>query len=280
MKSINYLLCGAIVFLAFCTSPKREIAENPETIEVEEEWVELFNGKDLTGWTPKISGYELGKNYKNTFRVENGILKASYDEYDTFKTEFGHLFYEKPYSHYRLRMEYRTVGEQTPGGQTWARLNSGVMLHSQSPESMEENQNFPISIEMQFLSAYDAEDRTTGNLATPGTHVEKDGELYTNHMWYSDSKHYRNDEWVSVEAVVLGDSIVHHIVEGDTVLTYRHPQIGGWELEDETGWVEDKTWVTEMNGTPLKEGYIALQAESHPVEFRKIEILDLSEEYK
>ena len=84
---------------------------------------------------------------------------------------------------------------------------------------------------------------------------------------------------VAVEAVVLGDSIIHHIVEGDTVLTYRQPEIGGWELETETGWVEDKSWVTQAKGTKLTEGYIALQGESHPVHFRKIELLDLSDEY-
>jgi hypothetical protein len=28
-------------------------------------------------------------------------------------------------------------------------------------------------------------------------------------------------------------------------------------------------------GTPLREGYIALQSESHPVEFRKVELLNL-----
>ena len=270
MRLAYFLLITFIGIITSCTSNK--------PVE-EEHWIPLFNGKDLTGWKVKISGYELGDNYNNTFRVEDGLLKVVYDEYDSFRGEFGHLFYEKPYSYYRLRVEYRTVGEQTPGGPTWAALNSGAMLHSQSPESMELNQNFPISVEMQFLCAYDTLDRTTCNLATPGTHVEKDGELYTDHMWYSNSIPIHNGEWVSVEAVVLGDSVIHYMVEGDTVLTYKHPQIGGWELDSETGWVEDKTWVKEMKGIPLKEGYIALQAESHPVEFRKVELLDLSDQF-
>lgn len=45
-------------------------------------------------------------------------------------------------------------------------------------------------------------------------------------------------------------------------------------MEEETGWVEDKTWVTQMVGAPLKEGYIALQAEGHPIHFRKVELLE------
>jgi len=246
---------------------------------IENQWISLFNGKDLDDWNIKISGYPLNENYKNTVRVEDGIMKISYDQYDQWNDEFAHIFYKQKFSHYRLRMEYKFVGEQVPGGQTWALLNSGVMLHSQSPESMELNQNFPVSVEMQFLSKVDTLDRSTGNLASPGTHVQYNDSLYTNHMLYSSGSVYPLEQWVAVEAVVLGDSIIHHIVEGDTVLTYRQPEIGGWELETETGWVEDKSWVTQAKGTKLTEGYIALQGESHPVHFRKIELLDLSDEY-
>jgi len=272
MKNLTPLVPFIILAITCCTPTQKE-KEAPE-------WIQLFNGKDLSGWKVKISGHELGDNYNHTFRVEDSLLKVSYDQYDSFRNEFGHLFYEKPFSFYRIRVEYRFVGEQTPGGPSWGELNSGVMLHSQSPESMEKNQNFPISIELQLLAAYDTLERTNANLATPGTHVVKDGELYTDHMMYSDSKPSYNGEWVTAEAIVLGDSIIHYLVGSDTVLTFTHPQIGGWELENEMGWVEDKTYVKKMKGAPLKEGYIALQAESHPVEFRKVELLDLSDEYK
>ncbi|MDH5609662.1 MAG: DUF1080 domain-containing protein, partial [Cyclobacteriaceae bacterium] len=242
----------------------------------EENWIQLFNGHDLTGWTIKISGHEAGENFKNTFVVADSILTVNYDEYEEWNNEFAHLFYEKPFSHYRLRIEYRFLGEQVPGAQTWARRNSGVMLHSQSAASMEKNQNFPVSVEMQFLARTETRDWTTCNLASPGTHVVVADTLYTDHMYYSASESFDMDEWVSVEAIVLGDSVIHYLVEGDTVLTYNQPQIGGWELDEETGWVADKTWVKQMQGTLLKEGYIALQAESHPVQFRKVELLDLS----
>jgi hypothetical protein len=271
MKNFK-ILSVLLLFLIAFTNCK----ENPKE---SENWISLFNGKDLTGWDIKISGHELTANYNNTIIVEDSIIKVNYAEYDTFTHEFGHLYYNKPFSHYRLKMEYRIFGELTPGSPYYAEANSGIMLHSQSAASQELNQNFPASIEFQFLSRIDSSDRATGNLANPGTHVVKDGKLWTDHMMYADGPTFE-DQWVSIEAVVLGDSIVHHIVEGDTVLTYTKPQIGGWEQEDETQWVEDKTWYIENLGKPLKEGYIALQAEGHPVWFRNIKLLDLSHQYK
>ena len=44
-------------------------------------WIPLFNGKDLQGWTPKITKHDFGDNYAETFRVENGVLKVAYDKY-------------------------------------------------------------------------------------------------------------------------------------------------------------------------------------------------------
>jgi hypothetical protein len=243
--------------------------------EPKEEWVSLFNGVNLDGWDIKISGHELNENFNNTFIVEDSIIKVNYMEYDTFTHEFGHLYYKTPYSHYRIRMDYRIFGELTPGSPYYAEANSGIMMHAQSAASQELNQNFPASIEFQFLSRIDSSRRATGNLATPGTHVILNDSLYTDHMMYSNGPTFE-DGWVHIEAIVLGDSIVHHVVEGDTVLTYCKPQIGGWEKEDQMQWVKDKTWFIKNLGKPLKSGYIALQAEGHPVWFKNIEILDLS----
>ncbi len=80
------------------------------------EWIQLFNGRDLEGWTPKFRGHELGENYLNTFRVEDGVLKVCYDQYETFDNKYGHLFYRETFSHYVLRVEYRVVGQQVAGG--------------------------------------------------------------------------------------------------------------------------------------------------------------------
>ena len=147
----------------------------------ETKWRPLFNGKDLSGWTPKIKGYALGDNHADTFRVEGGILEVRYDGYEEFGGRFGHLFYERPFSSYRLRVEYRFVGEQCPGGPGWAFRNSGVMLHGQSAASMGRDQEFPVSIEVQLLGGRAAGERPTANLCTPGTHVVLNGELCKRH---------------------------------------------------------------------------------------------------
>ena len=233
------------------------------------EWVQLFNGKDLSGWDIKISGYELNDNYKNTFRVEDGLLKVSYDEYEDFNGEFGHLFYQEKFSHYILRVEYRFVGEQVPGGPDWAFRNSGAMLHSQSAASMGLDQEFPVSIEAQFLGGRGEGERTTANLCTPGTHVVMDGELVTQHCVNASSKTYHGDQWVTIEMEVRGDELIRHVIDGETVIAYSQPQIGGEFVTDDFPLEE---------GTAVTEGYIALQAESHSIEFRKVELLDLSGE--
>jgi hypothetical protein len=232
-----------------------------------EEWIQLFNGKDLNDWDIKIKGYELNNNYENIFRVEDGIMKVRYEGIDTFRNEFGHIFYKDPFSHYKLRIEYRFVGEQVPGGPAWAYRNSGVMLHSQPAASMLLDQDFPVSVEAQFLGGNGTDERTTLNVCTPGTNIEMNGKLITQHCTNSSSKTYHGDVWVTAEFVVLGSEVIHHIIDGDTVLTYNKPQVGG---------AYEGYGVPE--GTLIDEGYICLQAESHPVEFRKVELLDLSKD--
>jgi hypothetical protein len=231
----------------------------------EEKWISLFNGKDLEGWTPKITGYDAGVNYADTFRVEDGVLKVRYDKYDKFDGKFGHLFYKQKFSHYRLRVEYRFVGEQPPGGPSWAFRNSGVMIHGQTPESMRKDQEFPVSIEVQYLGGDGKKKRSTGNVCSPGTHIVMGGKLIKQHCNDSTSKTYHGDQWVTVEAEVHGDGQIKHIVNGETVIEYEKPQL------DESD--KDAKALIKDGQTLLKEGTISLQAESHPIEFRKVEIL-------
>src|SRR6185312_5516163 len=187
-------------------------------------WISLFNGKDLEGWTPKVTGYASGENYADTFRVEDGLLKVSYAKYPKFEGKFGHLFSKQKFSHYRLRVEYRFVGDQCPGGPGWATRNSGVMLHCQPPETMAKDQDFPVSIEVQFLGGLGKGTRSTANLCTPGTHVVMNGELIKRHCTNSKSKTFDGDQWVTVEAEVHGDKTIKHFVNGEEVLTYEQPQ--------------------------------------------------------
>jgi hypothetical protein len=228
-------------------------------------WIRLFNGKDLDDWQIKFAGHPLGENFNNTFRVEDGKLVVRYDEWDSIRGEYGHIFYRTPYSSYKIRVEYRVVGKQVAGGPSWAYKNNGIMFHCQSPETMLLDQPFPVCVEAQLLGGDSVGERSTMNVCTPGTNIVYNGELFTPHCLSSSSKTYRGDEWVSVELVVLGSDHIYHIVEGDTVLSYSKPQIGG-ELPDGFPLIE---------GTLLESGYIALQAESHPFEFRKVELMDL-----
>ena len=252
-KSIFYLLLIIILFvdLVGCAQPK-------------DEWIQLFNGKDLTGWTPKIRGYPAGENFGNTFRVEDGIMKVSYDQYDKFDLRYGHLFYNEPFSDYIIRVEYRFVGEQCKDGQGWALRNSGIMVHGQTPESMDVNQNFPVSIEVQLLGGNGVDDRPNANLCTPGTNVVMDGELILRHCITSGSKTYHGDQWVTVETEVRGNEIIKHFVNGDLVLDYTKPQL------DERD--KDAKKLIVDGELMLFGGTISLQSESHPIEFRKVEL--------
>jgi len=236
----------------------------------EKRWIALFNGKDLDGWTPKIKGYAAGENYGDTFRVEDGVLKVSYDKYTKFDAKFGHLFYKTPFSNYRLRIEYRFVGQQCPGGPSWAFKNSGVMIHGQSPESMGKNQEFPVSIEVQFLGGNGRTKRPTANVCTPGTNIVMGGKLITQHCTDSKSKTYHGEEWVAVEVEVHGNGVIKHIVDGQTVLEYEKAQLDERDA-DGRRLIEDAKGDKMLGG-----GTISLQSESHPIEFRKVEILPLS----
>jgi hypothetical protein len=228
----------------------------------------MFNGKDLSKWKPKIRNHVAGDNFANTFRVEDGKIVVRYDGYDKFNERFGHLFYYKQFNAYRIRLEYRFVGDQAKEGPGWATRNSGIMVHGQTPESMGKDQDFPVSIEVQLLGGDGKNKRTTCNLCTPGTNVEMNGKLFTPHCINSKSETYHGDQWVKAEVLVLGDSVIKHFANGMEVLSYQKPQIGGGNVD-----AQEVKWG--VDGMLLKGGTISLQSESHPVEFKNIEILNL-----
>jgi hypothetical protein len=277
LKQLSTILASLLILLCIngCGNDPAGISKESS----KEEWVSLFNGKDLTGWDIKITSLPMGQDYKNTFRVEDSMLRIAYDQYTTFDNKFGHLYYQTPYSYYLLRFQYRFTGNQTPGGADWNVRNSGVMVHSQSARSMELNQDFPVSLEDQLLGGLGQGPRPTGNICTPGTQVHMQGTLRTDHCISSASKTYDGDQWVSGAILVLGDSVIKHIINDDTVLTYEKPEVGGGFVGKTHSWtqaniLDSAAWIAK-DATPLKEGYIALQAESHPIDFRRIELLNL-----
>lgn len=262
------MFAAALLIAASACAPEQDEAQSRND-PAKEEWVELFNGKDLEGWTPKIAHYEPGENFGNTFRVADGAIQVNYDRYTDFNDSFGHLFWKDKHSHYRLVVEYRFTGDwlhDTPG---WAYRNSGIMFHSQAPGTMLKEQNFPISLEAQFLGGLGEGERHTMSLCTPGTEAYQNGVMLPSHCTTSTSQTYDGDQWVTVEIEVHGGESVKHIVEGETVLEYQTPAIGG-------GTVDGFDPAMKPDGQALGEGYFALQSEGSPVEFRRVALLNLT----
>ena len=233
------------------------------------EWISLFNGQNLDNWQVKFTGQPLGVNFRDTFRVEDGLLSVSYENWDGFNNEFGHLFYDQVFSHYLLRVEYRFVGEQVNQGPPWAFRNNGMMLHSQDPRTMTLPQEFPVSIESQLLGGNGSDPRTTLNVCTPGTNMVMDNELITRHCTNSSSDTFHGDQWVTVELEVRGSESLVHRVNGETVFELQHIQLDPTDPDAQA-------LISKGSEIVLSEGYVAIQAESHPTQFRKIDLLPLS----
>ena len=256
-----------IISITFVVSAVLPVSAQHSSLK--KQWISLFNGKDIKDWVAKINHHEPGINYGNTFRVEDGIIKVRYNQYDSFNNQFGHLYYKQPFSYYHLVFEYRFTGEWRKDAPEYTNRNSGVMFHSQDPKTMPKDQDWPISIEFQLLAGLDdGKPRPTGNMCSPGTDVVFEGKIDSRHCINSTSKTYPLDVWVKGEIIVLGDSLITHIINGDTVLHYSKPQIGG-------GVVHNYDPKIKQDGKPLKEGFIALQSEGQPVDFRNIKLLDL-----
>jgi hypothetical protein len=250
-----------------CTLP---LLGGANSADATSDWVPLFNGKNLDGWTIKIAKHPLGENHAKTFQIEDGILKVSYDGYEKFDKQYGHLFTNIAYSHYIFRLEYRFTGKMMADAPNYVNLNSGVMIHAQSPQSMQFDQGFPCSLEMQFLADEGKGERSTANLCTPGTHVEMGGKLITQHIVKSSAPTFPAEEWVQAEVEVHGNEEIIHRINGVEVLRYQRPQLDP---------KNDNAPATDLllagSNLMLSYGHIALQAEGQPVWFRKIELKSL-----
>ena len=255
MKHSKYII--AFLFLA-CTGSHKAVTSN--------EWISLFNGKDINDWIVKVHHHDVGINFGNTFRVEDGMIKVRYDQYGDFNNQFAHLYFKEPFSHYHLKLDYHFTGTLQKGAPSYTLLNSGVMFHSQDPRTMLKEQDWPISVEMQFLAGLgDGKPRPTGNMCSPGTEIVYKGSKYNGHCLNSTSKTYDKEEWVHAELIVLGDSLITHIINGDTVLQYSKPSMGG-------GVANGYDSTIFKPGQPLTSGYIALQSEGQPIDFKNIQL--------
>ena len=229
-------------------------------------WRPLFNGRDLEGWTYKETGSELGVDPSGTVKVEDGVIRMDYADWDRFNGRFGHLHHAVPFDRYRIRVVYRFTGNQCTGGPGWAFRNSGIMIHGQDPATMRKDQDFPVSIEVQLLGGPGSGKRPTANLCTPGTNVEMNGKLHTGHCKNSESPTFHGDQWVTAEVEVLGNDSIVHYVNGEEVMRYERPQLDPRDPDA-------SSLMQQRNGeVMLDRGWISIQGESHPVEFKSIEL--------
>lgn len=238
-------------------------------------WQPLFDGHSLDGWIPKINHHPVGDNVHRTFEAENGILHVRYDRYPSFFDQFAHLTYRHPFSSYRLRFDYRFVGTDTPGGPPWSKRNSGVMIYGQAPATIGVDQPFPISIEIQLLNGEGPDQKTTGNICTPGTNVAIDGKRVPTHCVLSSSRPYEGEAWVHVEIEVHAGSTTTVDVDGVRVARFDKPELDPTDLAAMPFYLAGGARTVS-----LTSGYISLQGEGHPIDFRRIEILDLSEKQR
>lgn len=256
----------AVATIALCATSCAS-AQAPES-----GWRKLFDGRTLDGWTPKIRGFPLGENHQNTFRVRDGAIAVSYDGYDTFGERFGHLFYRAPFKAYRLRLEYRFLPDHPVDTPAWAIANSGVMIFSQDPKGMAVGDSFPVSVEAQLLGEAPGQARTNGNMCSPGTHVVMEGKLVTQHCVNSKTPSGPNNVWRQFEVEVKPTGEVIQKVDGAVTIAYSDVQL------DPTGNMANSKPLVEAAGGKVKldGGYISLQSEGNPIEFRNIEIMELN----
>ncbi|AXT50223.1 DUF1080 domain-containing protein [Aquimarina sp. BL5] len=257
----NIIGVSVLSFLLFACKPSEE----------KDEWQSLFNGKNLDGWIPKLYHHKVDDNYANTFRVTDGKIQVVYDEYEDgkFGERFGHLFYEKPFSSFILKFDYKFLDQWLDDAPVFTFRNSGIMFHSQAPQTILKEQNWPISVEYQLLAEEkEGDPRPTGNMCSPGTEVVFEGKIDPRHCINSSSKTYKWNQWISGELIVYKDSLVVHKVDGKEVLRYTKPQIGGRVIKGHDP-------KQKVDGKLLTEGYIGLQSEGQGIEFKNIKIKTL-----
>lgn len=242
-------------------------------------WVSLINGKNLDGWTSYFSSRKLAQpliNPDSTFGVTpEGWLNVNIHlKYDS--TKVGHLFYtQRKLSYYMVRAVYRFTSDVLGPGWTGADniQNNGFMIHCPAPSAMN-YADFPTSVEVQLVGPKNTffnrdlvsqgwKYATSMNLCLPGVTVNLNGsDLSSNCHHANYPAAWKNTEipwedkdgWSDATARVLGDSLIQHFIHGVKVHEYSRIRKGG---------------------QPLKEGYLAIQAEGSSTQFKTMQLLDL-----
>jgi hypothetical protein len=232
-------------------------------------WVNLFNGKDLTGWIPLIHKSKVGENYMDTFRADsvNKVIRVSYDKYPNqdFSDRCGLLYYDKRLTNYRVRVTYRFSEPQAKNPVGWGRNNSGLMIFGIDPRTVTGDPEFPPLIEIQLLgdpSSPSVGGGGTGSGTTSPNECEPGGMKMATHTADCGNNYTKKPpnpagQWTTVEAEVH--------VTGQTKV---------FQLPDTTKPVFTMSGPS-YKGQPVTGGYISLQTESQPVEFKDILLKEL-----
>lgn len=241
-------------------------------------WVSMLNGTNLDGWTPYFSGPKLRNHLVNpdsTFKItpEGWLYADIHLSYDS--TRVGHLFYTKrKLSYYMVRGVYRFTNKVLGPGWTGADniQNNGFMIHCAAPA--EQTKDFPPSVEVQLVGTANTffnrdlvsqgwKYGTSMNLCANGITANLKGRDESSNCHHADyPAAWKNTEipwedkdgWSDATVRVLADSLFQHFIHGSKVHEYTR---------------------IRRDGQPLKEGYIAVQAEGSSTQFKSLEILDL-----
>jgi len=261
MKPALFFFAGLLIILFSFGRYKK-----PADKKIIPQWVSLFNGRNLEGWQMKIAGYPLGENFGNTFRVKDGILSIRYNAYDSFKNRFGAIYFSKKFTNYRLKVEYRFVGETTTGAPSWGFRDGGIQYHCQSPASIGLNQSFPVCLEYNLHGGNGKDERPVGEICCSGMFATINGKKNSSYCTPATVKRtFHGDQWVTAE-IEVRDQAIKHFVNGEEILQFSDPRY-------DTAHAISKTFIL-AGDDKVRAGYISLQSNSHPMDFRKIEIME------
>jgi hypothetical protein len=189
--------------------------------------VQLFNGKDLSGWRavfddPTIAAHEA-------WQADNGVLRA-------MAIGKGYIHTEVPYADYKFHVEWRWP--KGPG-------NSGVVLHIVGGDRV-----WPKGFEAQLKSDHAGDIVMFADArGTRAAFGEKPGEPKTTRLdRIGPSRENPIGKWNSYDIVSAGGTVTL--------------SVNGEE-------------VNHMTDAVPNAGYIALQTEGTPIEFRNITLTPL-----